>query len=140
MVLSARSGHSASMKDYLQLIGHALQNICPVEARKLLLYAEVEDGVTQLSVFFDDEQGRVNFRFASDELETLTYEFWETGADKVLARSWCGLEYGLLGSQLTVNFLYSEEFDPDEGQSDRRPRVVARHFPGCTVDYSRPSG
>lgn len=128
------------MQDYIQLVGLALQKMCPVDSRKLLLYAEVEDGVTGISVLFTDAAGKVNFRFASDELKTLTYEFWEAGADKVPARSWRGLEYGLVGSQLSVNFSYPEQFDPEEEQSDRRPRVIAKHFPGAAVDYSRPKG
>ena len=33
-----------------------------------------------------------------------------------------------------------DQLDQNEDLSDRRPRVVAEHFPGLGVDYSKPHG
>jgi hypothetical protein len=128
------------MPDYLQQIGVALQELCSPGSKKSLLYAEVEEGVIGASVFFEDERGNVNFRIASDDLESLTYDLWDIGAEKIPARSWAAVEYTLTGKKLAVNLIYSEQFQSNESEIERRPRVVERHFPGATVDYSQPNG
>jgi len=126
------------MRDYLQLIGHALQAQCPSEAEHLLLYAEVEEGVIGCSVFFSASPGVLVFRYASDELENLVYDLWEAGQDGLPPKSWAAIEYMLAGKKLDVSLSYPEQFKQNEGQHERRPRVVARHFPGFHVDFSQP--
>jgi hypothetical protein len=126
------------MRDFLQLVGHALQQQCPPNIDGALLYAEVEDGVISASVFFTAAPNLLAFRYASDSLEDLVYEFWEKGQDGVLPRSWSAIEYQLSGKKLDVGFAYSDQFYKNEGQHDRRPRVVARRYPGFAVDFSNP--
>jgi hypothetical protein len=126
------------MRDFLQLVGQALAQQCPRDVDGALLYAEVEDGVISSSVFFTAASSVLVFRYASEQLEDLVYEFWERGQDGVPPRSWAAIEYQLTGSKLDVGFSYSNQFSKNEGQHERRPRVVARRFPGFTVDFSNP--
>ena len=128
------------MPDYLQLIGLALKAEGPPHCGRALLYAEVEDGVISASAFFERDEGDVAFRYASDELETLVYQFWEKGSDRVQPKSWRAIEYVVSGSKLSVDLTYQEQFNEAEGQHERRPRVVARHFSGSKVDFSQPDG
>jgi hypothetical protein len=128
------------MPDYLQRIGVALQEMCPPASKKSLLYAEIEEGVIGASVFFEDATGNVNFRFASTELESVAYDLWDIGSEKIPARSWTAVEYTLTGNKLGVSFTYSEQFQANESEIERRPRVVERHFPGAAVDFSKPNG
>ena len=128
------------MPDHIQRIGTALRRQCPLEATRILLYAEVEDSVISASVFFQLSNNVAHFRYASDELQDLVYEFWESGNDKIPARSWRGIEYALNGMQFDINLFYEDAFKPDEGQHERRPRVVARHFPGTKTDFTHSDG
>jgi hypothetical protein len=128
------------MPDHIQRIGTALRHQCPIEAAQILLYAEVEDGVISASVFFQLNDNVAHFRYASDELEDLVYEFWETGNDRIPARSWRGMEYALSGTKFDIELSYENAFNPNEGQHERRPRVVARHFPGAKTDFTQPDG
>lgn len=126
------------MRDFLQLVGQALAEQCPKGVDGALLYAEVEDGVISSSVFFTAAPSVLVFRYASDELEDLVYEFWENGQDGVHPRSWAAIEYQLTGLKLDVGFGYPDQFCKNEGQHERRPRVLARRFPGFAVDFSNP--
>ena len=127
------------MRDLVQQIGVALVAQCP-NARKALVYAEVEDGVIASSVFVETANAQLFFRYASAELESLIYEFWEVGAERVSARSWRALEYSVIGSKLAVDFTFPDQFDEAEGQHERRPRVIDRQFPGLKPNYSNPDG
>ncbi|PZP91928.1 MAG: hypothetical protein DI587_33755 [Variovorax paradoxus] len=126
------------MRDYFQLIGHALQAQCPAETGSSLLYAEVAEGVIESSVFIDASNEALVFRYASDELEDLVYELWESGQDGVPAKSWAAIEYALVGGKLDIAFTYPEQVMPDEGHIERRQRLVDRRFPGFKVDFSQP--
>ena len=128
------------MLEPIQLVGTALQAQCPRDVRKVLLYAEIEEGVVAASVFFETATNGLQFRYASDELERLTYEFWEVGSGSILPKSWRAIEYALVGQKLTVDLTYREEFKANEGEHERRPKVIARQFPGLNPNFSNPDG
>ena len=122
----------------LQRIGELLQSECLPNTTKALLYAEVESGMIESALFFQTAPGHVIFRYLSDPLEDAVYDFWESGGDHVPPGSWRGIEYVLVGAKLQVDFTLAETFNAKEGALDRRPRVLARQFPDCLVDYSNP--
>ena len=128
------------MSDYIQLIGHALQAQCPATAKKSLLYAEVADDVISCDILFETAGGELELRFASHGLRDLTYEFWEAGTTHVPPRSWRAMEYVLVHAQLRLDFAYPNQLNEEESEHERRPRAIARHFPGLQVNYSRPYG
>jgi hypothetical protein len=128
------------MPDHIQRIGIALREQCPPEAKRHLLYAEVEDGVIASAVFFQMDGEIAHFRYPSAKLEDLVYEFWETGNESIPARSWRAIEYSLIGVKFDISLAYAEQFIPHEGQHDRRPRVLQRHFPGLALNFDNPEG
>ena len=129
------------MADHYQRIGGAALAACPEAVEKLLLYAEVEDGVSSADLFFQlHGESVVRFRFAPSELRDLVVEFWETGEGPAGPGSWAAFSFVVEGGQFSVNLIYPEQFVADEGLAERRPRAIAACFPGMAVDYSRPSG
>lgn len=104
---------------------------------KYLVYVEVEEGVISSDLFFQKESSNsVQFRFASQEIQDIIYSFWESGHGKVLPRSWATMQLVVHHGHFTADFLFPDQVTPNEGVSDRRPRVLAAQFPGLPVDYS----
>jgi hypothetical protein len=128
------------MPDHIQLIGATLRDQCPPDAKRHLLYAEVEDGVIASSVFFQADGDVAHFRYPSEDLEDLVYEFWETGNESIPPRSWRAIEYSLTGIDFNISLSYAEQFSPLEGPHDRRPRILECHFPGLAVNFDSPEG
>jgi len=126
------------MRNYLQLIGIALQNQLPPDFQSAFLFAEVDDGFTSLGVYFSSSPHRVVFRYAKRPLDDLVYRFWKNGQDRILPRSWATIEYMIVGTKLDVAFTYSGDFDIHEAPWVRDERVLARRFPGYVIDRSSP--
>lgn len=100
---------------------------------KLLLYAEVEGGVVSADLFHQPHPANsVKFRFASKHLLELVYRFWITGAPNISSRTWRCASLVLEGASFTLDLAYPNQVSADEDLSDRRPRAVAAHFPGCS--------
>jgi hypothetical protein len=136
------------MSDYYQRMGQEAVESAGGNLRKLLLHADVEDGVISADIFFQkksivsflQKKSSVRFRFTSEKLQDLIYEFWERGDTNVAPRSWRVMQFTVLDDKFTVDFIYPDQIDLTEAASDRRARIVARHFPDCEVDYSKPNG
>ena len=126
--------------DYYQRIGQAAVTEC-AGAERILLFSEMEDGVTSADLFFlNPGDEAVQFRFASREFQNLIYESWEKGAGEIQARSWLALTFTIDNGKFDAKFTYPDQVDSEEYLSDRRPLVVESHFPGMKIDYSRPRG
>lgn len=107
--------------------------------RKLLVYAEVEDGVASADLFAEfDRANSVTFRFAPVMLREAIYAFWDSGDALVKPRSWATFKMVVEDSRFNLDFVYPADLADGEDLSDRRPRVVAEVFPGRAVDYSNP--
>jgi hypothetical protein len=129
------------MKDYYQSIGQAALAVAREPRAKILVYAEVEDGVISCDVFFLlPAEREVRYRFSTQELRDLVYELWEVGQHPVTPKSWASMRFHIDDGKFDVEYSYPEEIDPAEGLPDRRPRVVAAFFPSLRVDHSRPAG
>jgi hypothetical protein len=66
-----------AIERYYQSIGQLAVDLVGSEPAKLLVYAEVEDGVVSASVVHSREPGGVRFRLAPDALQDEIYSFWE---------------------------------------------------------------
>jgi hypothetical protein len=103
------------MDDFYQRIGRAAVDLTGGKSRKLLLYSEVEDGVISASLFFQKRpivrfmqaksNSIVHFRFVSEELQNLIYEFWESGSPGVRPRAWSAMQFLALDEKFTANFM-----------------------------------
>lgn len=111
---------------------------CPDLNGKLLVCAEVQEGVIESAVFYERSAGKVvTFRYCSDELEDALYELWEHGAASG-SRPWFGIEYVAENCRFQIDHTYLDQVSDDEGMLDRRPRLIAKHFGDRTPDYSMP--
>lgn len=129
------------MADHYQRIAEAALGACLSRPKKLLLYSEIEDGVSSADLFFQlTGENVVHFRFAPAALRELVVGLWEQGDGTVSPRSWTALSFVVADGRFSVDFAYPDQVSTDEDLSDRRPRAVEACFPGKAVDYSRPRG
>jgi hypothetical protein len=122
-----------------QQIGEAAFDQADGLAGKLLLYAEVGDGVVSADLFYVDGGGGVRFKFCPTSVRSLVYSLWERWREQPENREWRAMCYVLDRGKISIDLTYPDEIDEDEELSDRRPRVVKQHFGGMKVDYSKPS-
>jgi hypothetical protein len=122
-----------------QGIAEGIFESCGAPIEKALLYAEVEDGVISADVFFQQADGNtVKFRFASEALRNRVCEFWVSGDSHIAPKSWAALLFLVEGGRFSADLMYPDQLNSKEDISDRRPRVIAKYFPGLEVDYSKP--
>ena len=129
------------MTDYYQRIAEAALDACSASPYKLLLYAEVEEGVAPCDVLYQlTAEAKVHFRFGPEILRDLIVEFWEAGDNQVVPRSWTVLSLLLQDGRFSAGLTYSGQLVDGENLADRRPRAIGASFPGVPVDYTRPRG
>lgn len=121
-----------------QDIGRAALACAESLAGKLLLYAEVEDGVVSADIFFVNHSGVVQFRFCPPPIKALIYSLWESWQKQEGNREWRVMCYVIDGGKFSIDLVYPDQIDAHEDVSDRRPLVVKKHFGDMQVDYSRP--
>lgn len=124
-----------------QAIGQlALENVAELSG-KLVVYAEVQDGVVASGMFYErDEPHTVTFRFCSEELEDTLYALWERWQQVPGNKTWFGLSYVMQNGKLEIDLTYPDQIPADEGLLERRSRLVRKHFGQSKVDYSSPGG
>jgi hypothetical protein len=130
------SDMSIPADDPMQMIGRAALEAAHDADGKVLLYAEVLDGVVSADIFSRRDGEKVRFRFAPSSLKSAIYEFWEAEVDS--AKRWSTMSVIIDSGRFYTSFEYSESLVPGEELHDRRPRVVRAHFGDASVDYSSP--
>jgi hypothetical protein len=127
--------------DPYQSIAEGVIDICGDRYEKALLYAEVEDGVISADIFFQQaNQNKVKFLFASEALRDCIYEFWSVGEGSIAPKSWATMVFVIENGGFSTDLTYPDQLNRNEDLTDRRPRVLAKHFAGREVDYSKPNG
>lgn len=129
---------SSTIEQMYPEIGQEVLGLADGLAGKLLLYAEVEDGVISADVFYVNQMGVVRFRFAPKPMQKLIYSFWERWKEEPGNRAWRTMSYVIEGGKFKIDLSYPDEVNADEDVSDRRPAVVKKHFGDLKVDYSKP--
>jgi hypothetical protein len=129
---------SAKIEAMYQQIGQSALDLADGLAGKLLVYAEVEDGVISADLFYVKEGGTVRFRFSSKALQELLYTFWEGWKEEPGNREWRAMSYVVDGGKFKLDLTYPDQINADEDISDRRPLVVKKYFGDAKVDYSKP--
>ncbi len=129
---------SSTIEQLYPEIGRAALGLAEGLAGKLLVYAEVEDGVISADVFYVNQAGVVRFRFSPKPMQELIYSFWERWKEQPGNREWRAMSYVIEGGKFKIDLSYPDEINPDEDISERRPTVVKKHFGDMKVDYSKP--
>ena len=130
---------NTAIEKLFQEIGKEASILAEGSPDRLLVYAEVEDGVVSADVFYVDVLSKtVRFRFCSDSLQGLLQSLWEEWQAHPGNREWRAICYVLDGGEFTIDLVYPDQVNHNEDVADRRPRAVTKYFGNTTVDYSRP--
>lgn len=105
----------------------------------VLIYSEVEDGVTTCGVFYE-ASGKVIYRECSLELDDLIYDFWNAWRDSSGNTEWRAMSYEIKGGEFNIRLTYPDQIDPEEPIIHRRPRVIFDFFGDIEVVYDRALG
>ncbi len=98
----------------------------------LLLIAAIDRGYISLSLFSDRGPHVKYRRIEYSRYEKLLFELWEMES---LSHRWEEEEFFLKGKEFKVRFIYQEDFDPDELDTDRRYSTAMEYFGGKTIKY-----
>lgn len=121
-----------------QRIGQLALEMAEGPVDRLMVYAEVEDGVISADVFYALPLSEmVRFRFAPPALQQEVYSFWEDARHRG-NQEWRTMTYVVADGRFTIDLQYEDQVNAGEALHDRRPRAVSKHFGDAKVDYSRP--
>jgi hypothetical protein len=126
------------IESFYQDVGRAAVAIAPDMKGKLLVYAEVEDGVISCDVFYDKGNNVVKYKVCPEHLRNSVYSLWEKWRAFPGNEEWRALSYVVNNGKFTIDLTYPSQMKSGEELSDRRPRVIKLHFGQSTVDYSKP--
>ena len=117
----------------IEALGHAADL-----AGKMLVYAEVEDGVISVDIFYFNGAGEVRYRYGSEFLQELIHSLWEQYKASMQGGEWRVLCYVIDGGKFKIDLIYPDQINKNEVISDRRPRALEKYFGAAKVDYSKP--
>ena len=131
---------SAIIGQLFQDIGQVALDEAEELAGKLLVYAEVEDGVISPSLFFVNKNGVLRFKFCSESMKYLIYSLWERWQEQEPPNNceWRVMCYVIEGGKFEVAFTYPDQLNEDEDDFDRSEQAIKYYFNDLKVDYSRP--
>ena len=129
---------NSTIEQLYQEIGLAALDLAEDLAGKLLIYAEVEDGVISADLFYVNQAGVVRFRFCPEDMKDLIYSLWERWQEYPDNREWRVMCYIVDGGKFQIQLTYPDQVKKDEDASDRRPLAIKKYFGDMKVDYSNP--
>ena len=127
---------SLTVEQLYQQIGRAATSLADDLAGKLLIYAEIEDGVISSDVFYVNQVGVVRFRLSPKPMRELIYSFWRQWKEQPGNRVWRTMAYVIDGKKFSIDLTYSDQINLDEDVAERRPAIVRKYFGDVAVDYS----
>jgi hypothetical protein len=127
-----------SVEDLIQEIGQEAVAVAGDElAGKLLVYAEVEDGVISADLLYKNREGKVRLELGPSPLGDLVYEFWQQWKVQPGNEEWRVMSYVVDGDgKLTIDLTYPE--DVDEEDDEGRDRAVKKYFGNVKLDFDDP--
>jgi len=121
----------------IQSIGSTVLDIAVSDPEKIMVYAEVEDGVSSVSVFIqEDRQSDVSFRFGGSILSELFYSLWQHWPRASGQEAWRASRYSVVNGKASLSLVYPEQFDESQSKLVRRSQNVQEFFGTAKVDYS----
>ena len=119
-------------------IGRAAISLSENPSGKILVYAEIENGVISADAFYVNDVGIVRYRFCPKPMQKLIYSFWEKWKGQPNNREWRVMSYIVDDGRFKINFSYDDELRKDEDTIVRRSAAVKVYFGNAPVDYSHP--
>ncbi|EHQ07722.1 hypothetical protein [Leptonema illini] len=106
---------------------------------KLLIYAEIEEGVISADMFYHEGSRKVvRFRFCPKEIREFIKDLWKEWQKVTGNKEWNGMIFILENTNFNIEYIYPDQMIEDGGLHDRRDRVVTDHFGNADIDYSSP--
>jgi hypothetical protein len=106
-------------------------------AGRLLVYAEVEDGVISTNLLYKNREGNVRLVLAPRPLDDLVYELWQRWKAQAGNEEWRVMSYLVdHDGKLAIELTYPE--DVDEQDDYRRDRAVKKYFGDVKLVFDDP--
>ena len=122
-----------------QEIGNHLLDVVGADSPRILAYAEVEDGVVSVNVFYTAADGKDPvFKFGDDALCDHFYALWIEWTSLESNDRWRSASYFIEKGKPSLSVVYNERFDEAAGESERRDATLEKYFGTRAADYSRP--
>ena len=140
IVVAAGEGRvNADIESLYHAIGQEALASAPDIGGRLLVYAEVQDGVVSADLFYVQSPKRpIRFRFCTPAMRDLIVSLWEKWQGVPGNREWRVMCYVIDGGKFNIDLTYPDQLNEDEGLPDRRPHAIRRYFGEVSVDYSSP--
>jgi len=121
---------ATSVEDLFQEIGREAVSVAgDYLAGRLLVYAEVEDGVISADLLYTNRSGDVRLVLGPGPLDDLDYELWQRWKGQPGNEEWRLMFYVVDDDgKLTIDLTYPDDVDEEECVLDRRPRAVRKYF------------
>jgi hypothetical protein len=121
-----------------QSIGNQILDTVGGDVSKVLAYAEAEDGVISVSLFFTRQNQEILvFNFGGKELSELFYSLREEWGKQHAKIMWSGSAYFMNNGKPVLEVIYPEKFNKKISENARRSAIVEKYFGSPRVDYSR---
>ena len=128
---------SAEERVFYERIAGELLNCRAPGGGRVLAYAEIEEGVSAVSVFFEKTDGKgIVYVDSTRPLRNAIVDFWSAWRKTPGNQEWRAMTFCLDGKKFKVDLVYPQDVPDEEDTLDRRDRVLSKYFPGQEVDYS----
>jgi len=106
---------------------------------KLLVYAEIEDGVVSADLFYEKRNERVvTFKFCSEHFRETILSLLEKWKAHPGNEEWRAMSYVVGDGKFSIDLTYPKQMKFNEELSDRKPRIIKKYFGQSKVDYLKP--
>jgi len=130
---------NATIEALYQRIGQealAAANDC---AGKLMVYAEVQDGVVAADMVYSRASSdSLRFRFCRSPIKDTVYALWQRWREQPGNTAWWGMSFVMDNGRFKIHFTYPDQIDENQDVGDRRSVAIRQYFGDSEVDYSAP--
>lgn len=124
---------------YYQEIGQLALTVASETANKIMVYAEIEDGLVSSDIFYSEPGAEtVEFRLSPPVLEEVIQALWDVTRQDDPEKAWQMMTYVIENESFKVELKTIEQLDEHADLAELRPAAVAEHFGDRIVDYSNP--
>lgn len=128
---------NSAVESLFQTIGNHILDMVGDSVFKALAYAEAQEGVISVGVFYQTEEGAMPvFKFGERTLSDLFYSLWQEWSKENGGESWSAITYVIQNGKPRLEVVYSDKFEHQMSKLDRRTAIVEKNFGSSKVDYS----
>jgi len=128
---------NAEIETLYPAIGRAIIGVVGSAGGKILMYAEVEDGVVSTQVF-SPERGKIVYRFGGGELDDLVYDLWTKWTEVPGNQEWRAMVYLINENRkFSIDLIYPDKFNDKADVVARRTAAAQSALGALPIDYSQ---